>query len=105
MFTMKFAAIVVLSFVATLAACDAGKSSGPDAAVVIDSPAGTVDAPAGVAPKYMASCSLTGTACEMPYKCYNFNSKGPHCSKTCSAAGDCPAPSTGCSNMGICKVP
>ena len=37
--------------------------------------------------------------------CYPFNAKGPHCTKTCTQATDCPPPLTGCSNMGVCKIP
>jgi hypothetical protein len=37
--------------------------------------------------------------------CYPFTAKGPHCSQTCSGPEDCPAPSTGCNMMGVCKVP
>lgn len=37
--------------------------------------------------------------------CFPFNAKGPHCTKPCTQATDCPPPLTGCSNMGQCKVP
>ena len=37
--------------------------------------------------------------------CFRFNAKGPHCSKPCTSATDCEAPSTGCNGMGVCKVP
>jgi hypothetical protein len=37
--------------------------------------------------------------------CFHFNGKGPHCSMPCEAAADCPAPSPGCSLMGVCKLP
>lgn len=37
--------------------------------------------------------------------CYAFNAKGPRCSKACSGADDCPAPSPGCNGKGICKAP
>jgi len=51
-----------------------------------------------------------GTACMEDAQCasglcFNFNAKGKHCSKSCMADGDCPAGSTGCNNMGICKIP
>ncbi len=40
--------------------------------------------------------------------CYRYNmaTVGMRCSKTCTmatAAADCPAPSSGCNNMGVCK--
>jgi hypothetical protein len=38
--------------------------------------------------------------------CFNFNSKGPHCTQPCTTASDCPnPPNLGCSGMGQCKVP
>jgi hypothetical protein len=52
---------------------------------------------------FMAECT-TDQECETGL-CYPFNAKGPHCSKSCSADGDCPPPSPGCSNMGVCKAP
>ena len=106
--TMKFATVAIFSLFATVAACDSGKSSSPDAMVTptADAPAAAVDAPTSSgAPKYMTACTIGGPACEAPYMCFNFNNKGPHCSKACTVPADCPAPSTGCSNMGVCKVP
>jgi len=105
---MKFATVAIFSLFATVAACDSGKSSSPDAMVTptADAPAAAVDAPTSSgAPKYMTACTIGGPACEAPYMCFNFNNKGPHCSKACTVPADCPAPSTGCSNMGVCKVP
>ena len=37
-------------------------------------------------------------------KCFDFSSKGPHCTIDCPASGSCPSPSTGCSGMGVCKI-
>lgn len=37
--------------------------------------------------------------------CFAFNAKGQRCSKACTSASDCPAPSPGCNNLGICKAP
>jgi hypothetical protein len=37
--------------------------------------------------------------------CFLFPAKGPYCSKPCSVPADCPPPSTGCNNMGVCKAP
>lgn len=36
--------------------------------------------------------------------CFAFNAYGPHCSKACTKTTDCPPPSPGCSNMGVCKL-
>jgi hypothetical protein len=35
--------------------------------------------------------------------CFNFNTHGPHCTMACSSPAECPAPSSGCSGMGVCK--
>ena len=40
----------------------------------------------------------------VPLVCFPFTSKGPHCTVPCSADADCPAPSPGCSHMGVCKA-
>jgi hypothetical protein len=37
--------------------------------------------------------------------CHPFNAKGPHCSLPCGADAECPPPSPGCNNMGVCKAP
>ena len=41
-------------------------------------------------------------ACESAL-CYGFNAKGPRCTLPCEDATDCPAPSSGCNNKGVCK--
>lgn|GEM_PF-2765340 len=43
--------------------------------------------------------------CMDGFFCFEFNSKGPHCSTECIEDVDCAEPSTGCNGMGICKVP
>ena len=37
--------------------------------------------------------------------CHAFNAKGPRCSKPCETSSDCPPPSPGCNNKGVCKAP
>jgi len=37
--------------------------------------------------------------------CHLFSQQGSFCTKTCKTTEDCPAPSTGCNNRGICKAP
>lgn len=56
---------------------------------------------------FMSPCSLSAGAPQCPpgTACDDFPAKGPHCSKPCSVATDCPAPSPGCNMMGICKAP
>ena len=52
---------------------------------------------------FMADCELDAE-CETGL-CHVFAAKGPKCSKACATAADCPPPSPGCNNMGICKAP
>lgn len=37
--------------------------------------------------------------------CHVFQAKGMFCSQPCEGPEDCPAPSSGCNGMGICKAP
>lgn len=37
--------------------------------------------------------------------CFLFNAKGPKCTLRCSVDSDCPPPTAGCNNMGVCKAP
>ena len=37
--------------------------------------------------------------------CESFTGSGMLCTQTCSGDEDCPAPSPGCSMMGVCRVP
>ena len=52
---------------------------------------------------FLETCSKN-EECETGY-CHTFNAKGPKCSTPCQSDGDCPAPSPGCNNMGVCKAP
>ena len=51
---------------------------------------------------FLAACS-NDADCETNL-CFSFNAYGPHCSHSCSKITDCPPPSPGCSNMGVCKL-
>lgn len=37
--------------------------------------------------------------------CFSFNMKGKRCSRRCTSASECPPPSAGCNNQGVCKAP
>ncbi|MBK8252819.1 MAG: hypothetical protein IPK82_09140 [Polyangiaceae bacterium] len=37
--------------------------------------------------------------------CFNYTSKGPKCTLPCESDTDCPSPSPGCNNKGVCKAP
>lgn len=86
---------------ATFGACDcAGGVPGVDASSL--DAGGDVDAAPPKLALY-APCA-EDSQCESGL-CYAFNAKGPRCSKPCSGAADCPAPSPGCNGKGICKAP
>jgi hypothetical protein len=59
-------------------------------------------AEAGALGAFLADCAVDAD-CESGV-CFNFTSKGPHCTLACSADAECPAPSPGCSHMGVCKA-
>ena len=53
-------------------------------------------------PNYLMTC--TGDAdCGGCGPCFTFNNGGMRCTLDCQAEEDCPPPSSGCSNMGVCK--
>jgi len=52
---------------------------------------------------FMSEC-MDNTDCESNL-CFHYNAKGPHCTHECTRDEDCEAPSPGCNNMGVCKVP
>lgn len=56
---------------------------------------------------FMSTCSTQpgSPACPPGTSCDDFPAKGQFCSKPCTEATDCPPPSPGCNNMGICKAP
>lgn len=83
-------------------ACDC--SGATPGLVPIDADAGDA-APdqGGTLAPFLAICKENAD-CESSV-CFNFNSKGPHCTIACNADAECPAPSPGCSHMGVCKAP
>lgn len=76
----------------------------PDAAVEGDS---DTDGGDGGGLSFMSPCSMAPGAPQCPAgtSCDEFPAKGPHCSKPCKEATDCPPPSPGCNMMGVCKAP
>ncbi len=57
----------------------------------------------GAAPgSFLAACK-SNADCDSGF-CGDFPSKGPHCTTSCKADADCPAPSTGCNPKGQCKI-
>jgi len=91
---MKSAAAV---FALLLAACAAESDPGDEGR---EGP----DAGADLLP-FMSECTLgADDACETGI-CFDFNTKGPHCTHACEVDADCEDPSPGCNGMGVCKAP
>jgi hypothetical protein len=99
--------------------CDTDAGSGYGACVCNAPDAGGAQ---DAAPEASSSCSDAGTSNLCLYspctsdsqcaayqgkaaQCFQFNAKGPHCTIPCALDGDCPPPSTGCSNNKVCKEP
>jgi hypothetical protein len=61
------------------------------------------DATGGLA--FLSPCDPSSDMCPPGTSCDSFPAKGPHCSRPCKVATDCPPPSPGCNMMGICKAP
>jgi hypothetical protein len=89
---------LLLGLAATGCEEDHGKSAPPAA----DASPATQDAAPGQL-EYLEACQ-TNEQCQSGL-CFNFNQKGPHCTKECTTAAECPAPSPGCNGMGVCKAP
>lgn len=52
---------------------------------------------------FMSKCT-TNDECESG-NCHLFSQQGSFCTKSCKDTADCPAPSSGCNQRGICKAP
>ena len=74
-----------------------------DAAAQVDAGAASTDAAPGLG--FMEMCDPADDACGADLVCFNFNSRGPHCTHSCTVDADCEEPSRGCNNMGVCKAP
>jgi hypothetical protein len=96
--------------------CDpvAGKSYGAcscdlDASPYLPQPAAAEDGGDGGDARgglmFLSPCDPADDMCPPGTSCASFPAKGPHCSKPCKVATDCPPPSPGCNMMGICKAP
>jgi len=53
-------------------------------------------------PNYLMECAAD-VDCGGCGPCFTFNNGGMRCTLDCQADVDCPRPSSGCSNMGVCK--
>lgn len=55
---------------------------------------------------FLAPCGANGACSEASNVCFAFPSKGQICTKKCTTASDCPAPSPGCTpSNGVCRAP
>jgi hypothetical protein len=90
--------VAFLSLVLLGSAC----GGGDDGSAIPDADPTAPDVEVGSLP-YLADCDPThAEECESGL-CFTFNTHGPHCTTPCSVPTDCPAPSSGCSGMGVCK--
>ena len=84
-------------------ACDCSGNLPPGVGILVDAgpPEAATSGDGGLLP-FLASCAAD-TDCASNL-CFAFNAFGPHCSIHCAKDNDCPAPSPGCSNKGVCKL-
>ncbi len=81
---------------------DGGGSGGEASAVDGPAPDGPAAEAAALLP-FMSPCD-TDAQCDTNL-CFNFPSKGPHCTRHCTQPTECPPPSGGCNPQGVCKAP
>jgi hypothetical protein len=102
----RLAVVLTLGLTLVLGACGGSEDDGDDdTASGPDAGAATVDAAGGGSIAFMEQCDPEDDQCETDLVCFNFNSRGPHCTHACTVDSDCAAPSPGCNNMGVCKAP
>lgn len=99
--------VVPLSLILCAACSTDDASPRIDAAPGLDADTSAPDAMPGAKLGFLEACDLANDQCDdtMNLLCFGFNSKGPHCTHSCTGGGECEAPSTGCSGMNVCKVP
>lgn len=58
---------------------------------------------------FMEVCDPDDDRCdatlEPPLLCWDYPSKGPHCTHECTLDEECEAPSPGCTPQGVCRAP
>jgi hypothetical protein len=86
--------------------CD-GTTPGVDGGRVVADASGEADAPADAASggAYMTPCGANDACAGAGSICSSFVGRGKICTKPCTQATDCPAPSPGCNMQGICRAP
>lgn len=89
--------------------CD-GTTPGVDASATSRDAAGDVAVDAGEPDATIADAGRLGflAPCETNEQCetglcHTFSQKGTFCTKACTLPADCPPPSNGCNNQGICR--
>ena len=87
---------------ACLLACGGGDDDGGSADAVPTVDADPLAPDAMLLPIY-SPCAVN-EECDTGL-CFPFNMNGPHCTIECPMAPEeCPAPSSGCNGMGVCKI-
>lgn len=62
----------------------------------------TIEAPDGATLGLLETCTPGRDDECLSGLCFNFNARGPKCTAPCTRDCECPAPSSGCSNRGVC---
>lgn len=98
--------VLIVSMLLVSASCG-GDDDPVDAGMTADA-GDSVDAPAsdgGAMLDFLEMCDPLDDQCGDGLQCFMFNMRGPHCTHSCTFDTDCEAPSPGCNNMGVCRVP
>ncbi len=83
-----------------------GLDGGRDASDAGGAADATAAADADQGAAYLTPCGAGGACRGAEALCFTFGNKGKVCTRRCSVAADCPAPSLGCSpNNGVCRPP
>jgi hypothetical protein len=96
--TLFAATLALASSALVTLACGGGDGGGVDA-----SPDGGTMTSTRAGVGFLEPCTQTSECASGLCYRYNMATVGMRCTKTCSGDVDCPAPSAGCNNMGVCK--
>ena len=102
-----FITMVVLGAALASAGCN-GDGDTADAAPVADAAAADAgDGDGGGPLGFMEECDLAEDLCDdsLELFCWDYPSKGPHCTHSCEGPEECEDPSPGCSPQGVCRAP
>lgn len=87
-------------------ACN-GDDDNPDAAAADASEATDANGQDAGTLGFMDECDMENDLCDSSdgLLCWDYPSKGPHCTRECDGPEDCEEPSPGCNSQGVCRAP